>query len=121
MRLAVLSDIDGNAFALEAVLADLQHIAAEQAVCLGNAIQGGPQPAEVVAHLRALACPVVMGNADTWLLTGQSTGNESIYVGKETIRQGSLALQSAADRQFIVAGSVTTRTGKVGRGRKAAT
>jgi hypothetical protein len=34
MRLAVLSDIHGNAIALEAVLADLQHAPAEQLVCL---------------------------------------------------------------------------------------
>ena len=29
----------------------------------GDAVQGGPQPAQVVARLRRLACPVVMGNA----------------------------------------------------------
>ena len=39
-------------------------------VCLGDAIQGGPQPAQVVSRLKELACPVVMGNADAWLLTG---------------------------------------------------
>ena len=101
MRLAVLSDIHGNATALEAVLTDLQHSPAEQLVCLGDAIQGGPQPAEVVAHLRALACPVVMGNADAWLLTGQETGNEPVSSAQETMRQWSLARLSPADRQFI--------------------
>ncbi|HEV2460099.1 MAG TPA: metallophosphoesterase family protein [Ktedonobacterales bacterium] len=108
MRLAVLADIHGNAIALEAVLADLEQAPAEQApaeqvVCLGDAIQGGPQPAEVVAQLRALACPVVMGNADAWLLTGHETGNEPITAAQETMRQWSLARLSPADREFIAA------------------
>jgi predicted phosphodiesterase len=76
MRLAVISDIHGNAVALEAVLADLRSQPFDQLVCLGDAIQGGPQPAAVVARLRALACPVILGNADHWLLTGTDSGAE---------------------------------------------
>ena len=69
MRLAVISDIHGNCFALDAVLADLRADLepVDATVCLGDAIQGGPQPAETVARLRELGCPVVMGNADAWL------------------------------------------------------
>ncbi|MDQ2998815.1 MAG: metallophosphatase family protein, partial [Chloroflexota bacterium] len=76
MRIAILSDVHGNCVGLDAALADLQQHPAEQIVCLGDMIQGGPQPAEVVARLRALNCPVVMGNADAWLLTGQATDAE---------------------------------------------
>jgi predicted phosphodiesterase len=101
MRVAVLSDIHGNAVALEAVLTDLESYLADQLVCLGDAVQGGPQPAEVVAHLRALACPVVMGNADAWLLSGQETGNETVSPEQEAMRQWSLSRLSDADRQFI--------------------
>jgi predicted phosphodiesterase len=101
MRVAVISDIHGNAVALEAVELDLQRSPADQVVCLGDAIQGGPQPAEVVAKLRALACPVVMGNADAWMLTGVETGNEGVSPAQETMRQWSLTQLSAADRQFI--------------------
>jgi predicted phosphodiesterase len=101
MRLAIISDIHGNAVALEAVLADLASHPADQLVCLGDAIQGGPQPAEVVAHLRALACPVVMGNADAWLLSGQETGSETVSPAQEAMRQWSLGRLSSADRRFI--------------------
>jgi predicted phosphodiesterase len=101
MRVAVISDIHGNAVALEAVLADLAIHPADQLVCLGDAIQGGPQPAEVVVHLRALACPVVMGNADAWLLSGVETGNEAVSSAQEAMRQWSLGRLSLADRQFI--------------------
>ena len=46
MRLAVLSDIHGNVHALDSVLADLEKHPADALVCLGDAIQGGAQPAE---------------------------------------------------------------------------
>ena len=77
----------------------------DQIVCLGDAVQGGPQPAQVVARLREIACPVVMGNADAWLLSGQETGNEQIPAERlrkmHAIRDWSLSQLSADDRAFI--------------------
>ena len=70
MKIAIISDIHGNAFALDTVLGDLKREPVDQIVCLGDAIQGGAQPAQTVARLRELGCPVVMGNADAWLLSG---------------------------------------------------
>jgi putative phosphoesterase len=105
MRIAIFSDIHGNCVALDAMLNDLHREQVDQIVCLGDAIQGGPQPAEVVARLRALACPVVMGNADAWLLTGQETGAENISEERQRkmndVRDWSLNQLSATDRAFI--------------------
>jgi predicted phosphodiesterase len=105
MRIAVFSDMHGNCVALDAVLADLRHDSVDQLVCLGDAVQGGPQPAEIVARLRDLACPVVMGNADAWLLTGEETGDEDIPSERrrrmEDIRAWSLAQLTPADQEFI--------------------
>lgn len=103
MRIAIISDIHGNAVALDAALADLQQHPADRLVCLGDAIQGGPQPAEVVARLRELGCPVVMGNADDWLLTGEAHGGEPITEQQRAVRSWSLAQLSDADRAFIAA------------------
>lgn len=103
MRVAIIADIHGNCVALDAVLADLQYEPADRIVCLGDAIQGGPQPVETVARLRELACPVVMGNADAWLLSGQPTGSEPVSPAQEAVRAWSLARLSAADRAFIAA------------------
>ena len=107
MRLAVISDMHGNCIALDAVLADLRQRPADQLVCLGDAIQGGPQPAEVVARLRDLACPVVMGNADDWLLTGQDSGAEAIDDARrqrmDAVRSWALAQLSEADKAYIAA------------------
>ena len=67
LKLALLSDVHGNYLALQKVLEDLDnddhHI-----VCLGDVAWGGPQPVEVIARLRKLACPVVMGNTDEVLI-----------------------------------------------------
>jgi predicted phosphodiesterase len=68
MRMAVLSDLHGNPFALDAVLADLPP-GTDQLVCLGD-IAIGPFPSETVWRLSELGCPVVMGNWDAWLVEG---------------------------------------------------
>jgi predicted phosphodiesterase len=68
MRIAIISDIHGNAVALETVLADVERAGADRIVCLGDVALTGPQPREAIARVRALGCPVVMGNTDGWLL-----------------------------------------------------
>jgi putative phosphoesterase len=67
-RLALISDIHGNAVALDAVLADLETHSVDEIVCLGDIVAGGPQPRQALARLRALDCPVVRGNTDDWVL-----------------------------------------------------
>lgn len=68
MRIAVIADLHGNLVALEAVLAALADERTDGIVCLGDVAATGPQPRETVERLRAVGCPVVMGNADAWLL-----------------------------------------------------
>ena len=68
MRVAIISDIHGNLVALETVLDALKAEHVDQIVCLGDVATFGPQPREVIAQLRGLDCPVVMGNMDAWLL-----------------------------------------------------
>ena len=105
MQITVISDVHGNCVALDAVLADLQHHPTDYIVCLGDAIQGGPQPAQVVKRLRQLACLVVLGNADAWLLTGVETGQEKIppkrYRRMQAVREWSLSCLSPEDQNFI--------------------
>ena len=72
IRTALVSDIHGNAIGFEAVLDDLRRDPVDQVVCLGDLIQGGCQPAAVVARLRELASPIVLGNADAFLLDPDS-------------------------------------------------
>jgi putative phosphoesterase len=102
MRLALISDIHGECFALDQVLQDIRQQGIEQIVCLGDALQGGSQPAETLARLRELNCPVVMGNADAWLLTGQNTSaGEEPSEQQRAVRDWSLAHLSESDLDFI--------------------
>src|SRR2546429_6387006 len=102
MRFAVISDMHGECLALEQVLQDIRRQGIEQMVCLGDALQGGSQPAETLARLRDLNCPVVMGNADAWLITGQhtATGEEPSEHQRE-VRACSLAHLSESDVAFV--------------------
>jgi predicted phosphodiesterase len=105
MRIAIISDIHGNCVALDAVLNDIKGTDVDQIVCLGDAVQGGPQPVEVVTRLRELDCPVVMGNADDWLLTGIDSGAENIPEERrarmDKVRDWQLTRLSENDLGFI--------------------
>ena len=101
MRLAVISDIHGECFILEQVLQDIRRQGIEQIVCLGDAIQGGSQPAETLARLRELNCPVVMGNADAWLITGKNTSPQEVSEKQRAVGAWSLAQLSESDRAYI--------------------
>jgi putative phosphoesterase len=64
MRMALFSDIHSNEHALEAVLADMAQRGIDQMVCLGDITMKGPLPKQCVDRVRALGCPVVLGNTD---------------------------------------------------------
>jgi putative phosphoesterase len=105
MRIAVISDMHGNDFAFAAAESDLKKQNVDQIVCLGDAVQGGPQPAEVVQRLRRLNCPVVMGNADAWLISGEETADEGFSTERlrkmAEIRLWSLSQLTEDDVEFI--------------------
>jgi putative phosphoesterase len=105
MRIAVISDMHGNDLAFEVVEADIRNQNIDKVVCLGDAVQGGPQPAEVVQRLRRLNCPAVMGNADAWLISGEETADEGIPPERlrkmGEIRLWSLSQLTQDDQAFI--------------------
>ena len=68
MKVALVSDLHGNAVALDAVLADAERAAVDRVVCLGDVATLGPCPHEVLARLSALGCACIVGNHDAFLL-----------------------------------------------------
>ncbi len=73
MWIGLIADIHGNCIALDAVLAALERAHVNELLCLGDVAALGPQPGDVIARLRALGCPVVMGNTDAWLRDSRRT------------------------------------------------
>jgi predicted phosphodiesterase len=65
---ALLSDIHGNMRALAAVLDELGAFDIDDAIVLGDVAQGGDEPAAVLDALAGRGWPVILGNADAWLL-----------------------------------------------------
>ncbi len=68
MKIAVISDIHGNLESFVRVLADMDRVGFDLAVCLGDIIGYGPNPQEVVDLLRARSIPSVMGNHELALV-----------------------------------------------------
>lgn len=69
MRVALIADVHGNLMALEAVLAEIEQERPDQIICLGD-VAAGPQATESIERVRALGCPVVLGNWDAWFVDG---------------------------------------------------
>ena len=67
MRIAVLSDIHGNALALDAVLADVTAQGPfDRVVVAGDLVWSGPRPREVVDRLLAFGAAMIRGNTDAF-------------------------------------------------------
>lgn len=65
MRIALFSDVHGNAAALEAVMKEIRERGSMDAVvCAGDMVFLGPSPEEVVDILQAEEIRMVRGNAD---------------------------------------------------------
>jgi len=68
MRIALISDLHGSEFALNAVLADIARTGVDQIICLGDVATLGPRPREVLARLAELRCICILGNHDEFML-----------------------------------------------------
>ena len=102
MRIALIADIHANLVALEAVLADLEEQGADQIICLGDVAATGPQPRGVLQRLQALNCPVVLGNADAWLLNPQEySGDDPFYRKIYELDQWAANQLSDDERDFL--------------------
>jgi len=74
---ALITDIHGNATALEAVLEDVRQMRAQHGtdsfefVCLGDSFDGGPDPLAVLRSLSDLSCVHLRGNHEDYLFQYQ--------------------------------------------------
>jgi predicted phosphodiesterase len=78
LLVAIISDIHGNLPALEAVLDAINHQKIDQVICLGDICTLGPQPKEVIARLKVLDCPCIMGNHESALLNPEAAAKFQI-------------------------------------------
>ncbi|MBT2657097.1 metallophosphoesterase family protein [Bacillus sp. ISL-18] len=74
MKIAFISDIHGNATALEAVLNDINKDDVDKVIVLGDLCYRGPQPKKSIDLVRSLNTHVIKGNADEWVIRGINEG-----------------------------------------------
>ena len=75
MRIAVISDIHSNIYALQAVLNDLRNHNIDMIVCTGDLVGYGTRPNEVIELLKENKIFTIMGNYD------DAIGNHKIMCG----------------------------------------
>ncbi|MEG0857115.1 MAG: metallophosphoesterase family protein [Terrisporobacter sp.] len=73
MKIAAISDIHGNIYALMKVLEDINQQKIDLIVCLGDLVGYGPHPNEVIALIRRRELPCIKGNYDSSVVDGDFT------------------------------------------------
>ena len=73
MKIAAISDIHGNLYALMKVLEDIDKQKVDLIVCLGDLVGYGPHPNEVIAIIRRRELPCLKGNYDASVVDGGFT------------------------------------------------
>ncbi|MBM7570446.1 YfcE family phosphodiesterase [Aquibacillus albus] len=74
MKIAFISDIHGNANALEAVLEDINKKKVDKILVLGDIAYRGPEPKRSIEMVQQLHTTVIKGNADEWVVRGVKEG-----------------------------------------------
>jgi len=74
MKIAFISDIHGNAVALDAVLEDITQKNIDKIFVLGDICYRGPEPKRSLELVRSLHTDVIKGNADEWVVRGVRGG-----------------------------------------------
>jgi putative phosphoesterase len=100
MRVGFISDIHGNLFALEAVLADLEQQNVDRVVCLGD-ICFGPLAHECLERVRELDCPIVLGNWDSWSIEGFPPADDPVGIMLYEIGRWWAKLLTYEDHEFV--------------------
>jgi len=85
VRIAAISDIHGNLWALEAVLADIARRGADVVVNLGDILSGPLMPRATAERLMPLALPTIAGNHERQVLAPDrgNMGESDLYACRE--------------------------------------
>ena len=101
MKIAFISDIHGNAIALEAVLEDLKKKNIEKICILGDICYRGPEPKRSLELIQSLQAEVIKGNADEWVVRGVRQGE---------VPDGALEMMNK-EREWIISNLESTDIG----------
>jgi putative phosphoesterase len=101
VSLGLVSDVHGNDRALAAVVDELARLGVDEAVFLGDVVQGGDEPREVLDRVAALGWPVILGNADDFLLEIRPDSPEEVTEAQRAKREWTLQQLDTAHAEQI--------------------
>ena len=82
MKIAVISDIHGNIFALDSVLEDIEEQGVEKIFCLGDVVMAGPEPQKTYEKIKELSkqdnFEIIQGNTDSYVATRDFSVSDNI-------------------------------------------
>jgi diadenosine tetraphosphatase ApaH/serine/threonine PP2A family protein phosphatase len=99
--IAILSDIHANAYALEAVLKDMQELDVSTALCLGDTVGYGPDSAECIRLVREHCLASIMGNHEAMLIVLKKTGLGDLGESVSIPLQLALKKLDSADWEWV--------------------
>ncbi len=103
VKIAFISDIHGNAVALDAVLADIKQKDVDKIYVLGDICYRGPEPKRSLELIQSLNTDVIKGNADEWVVRGVRAGEVPDHALElmNTERQWTVGKLDSADLQYL--------------------
>lgn len=105
-RLAVLSDIHGNIWALMAVMADILWLGIETIVHLGDALYGPLEPASTARYLLGLDMISVRGNQDRILLDLPVDPTPTWHFCRQSMSTAAYAWLEAQPTHAVLSGGI---------------
>lgn len=90
MKIAVLSDIHGNLFALNSVLEDIKKNDVDEIFCLGDLAMAGPEPNETIDFLKQQNWTIIQGNTDKMI----ADYSEAVY---NAVKEGAPIMANALE------------------------
>jgi len=90
MKVAVLSDIHGNLFALNSVLEDIKKNDVDEIFCLGDLAMAGPEPNETIDFVKKQNWTIIQGNTDKMI----ADYSEAVY---NAVKEGAPIMANALE------------------------
>jgi len=90
MKIAVLSDIHGNLFALNSVLEDIKKNDVDEIFCLGDLAMAGPEPNETIDFVKKQNWTIIQGNTDRMI----ADYSEAVY---NAVKEGAPIMANALE------------------------
>jgi putative phosphoesterase len=103
MKVAFISDIHGNALALESVLEDIHKKNVDKIYVLGDLCYRGPEPKRSLELVHSLNTEVIKGNADEWVVRGVRQGEvpEKVLELMNTERDWTVTQLEPSDIKYL--------------------